>query len=373
MQPPLTNGLEFYFHRAMPVVALPSMRANLATVWLDVYAKGFTGCVTGAPDSPGWAQSIALRARDQFRAQCRNASWRIDDIVPSQYAGVGAGKRFCGWNYYLQLDKSLGQGRALRGSQDYGNCTSWMTREMVGTCLGIDVVHKAEPHRYTARPGTALVYGSRGWSSQGMALGTAMDAVHNIGIQLEAVYCGGKYDLRDENTDESYGNKWGGSGPPSCLKEEVSGDRMDYVGQVTGGLEAVKDLLYAGYAIGTGCTLTGKGPANPVCQGLQSIGGHAQACLGYDDTDECRSYLESLGRNIGDDCVMFMDQSWGPNWLQVSNWNAALWGEPSEGMWPITGKDFMKIYNQWGDVWAINNVLGFPLRDLPDWGSNLYL
>jgi hypothetical protein len=207
-----------------------------------------------------------------------------------------------------------------------------------------------------------------------MTLSIAMNTVHNKGIQLEIKYeCGGQvYDFRQERDDESYGNSWGGSGPPSCLLEEIKDDRMEYVGVVQNGLEACKDLLLAGYTIGTGSMLTGQGPANPVCSSLKSIGGHAQACLGYDDTDECRDYLASLGLNHQGDCVMFMDQSWG-NWLSLSRWNSQLWGSPSEGMWPIWGRDFMRIYNQWKDVWAINNVLGFPLRDLPDWGSWEYL
>lgn len=364
---PQTNSLEHYLG-----VSCDRMRGRTAQAWKMVYESGFQGCFVDAPGAPGWAAKLAQSARAKFHANCRHSGF-ADDFVSSEYQGAGAGKRMCGWNYYLQIDREWGEGRALRGSQDYGNCTAWMAREMVGVCYGIDIVARGELHRYYARPGTAVIYGSRGWSSQGMALSTAMETIHNDGIQLETLYCDNKYDLRNEQDDESYGNRWGRSGPPKCILEEIKGDRMDYVGQVSGGIDAVKDLLYAGYAIATGSTLTGRGPADPVCRGLKSIGGHAQACIGYDDTDECRDYLKSVGRDIGSDCVIFMDQSWGPNWISLSNWNEQLWGEAPEGVWPITGSDFLRIYNQWKDVWAINNVLGFPLRKLPDWGSSAYL
>jgi hypothetical protein len=94
---------------------------------------------------------------------------------------------------------------------------------------------------------------------------------------------------------------------------------------------------------------------------LQAIGGHAQAVLGYDDTDEFRSwYKQNTGQTLND-YVVIHDQSWG-NWNPISadKWPSHLWGAKPEGAWVVTGRDFMRLVSQWWDCYAFIDMGGFP-------------
>jgi hypothetical protein len=315
--------------------------------------------VEGEPD---YARQIARAADMEFRASCRNG-YRAEEVMSGPIVGSGKGKRSVLFQATMKVHP-----QTLAGSQDYGNCTSWMTREMTGTLMAIAHLLGTAQHPED-RPGTAVVYGSRGHSSQGMALSTAMSVIHNKGIQLEAAYCDGRYDLSTERADESAGNSWGRSGPPGCILEAIHNDRVDQVSAVRD-VDAAMDLLASGYPIGTGSTLTG-GSGDPICS-LKRIGGHAQACLGYDDTDEFRDwYKQATGKTLRE-AVFLMDQSWG-NWNSLSHYPEHLWGPACEGLWVVTRSDFGKIINDWGNAYAIADLVGFPLREIPDWGSSEYL
>ena len=136
-------------------------------------------------------------------------------------------------------------------------------------------------------------------------------------------------------------------------------------------MDAIMDLLYLGHFVGHGSNYTARSYGDPV-SGLTSIGGHAQALIGYDDTDEFRDYYkERTGKTLRE-AVFINAQSWG-DWNRVENWPEHLWGAKPQGAWVVTESSMSRIVRQWGDCYAISNVLGFPARNLPDWGSHEYL
>lgn len=327
------------------------------------YFGGFAGCFLDVESQPEWARVIATYERDRLRAeaQCETV---LESAIPGDVQGQGRGKRACAWNHYLQLDPV----KALRGSQDYGNCTSWALREIVGCEWGTDIGQRQEWQVYTERPGTAVPYGSRGHRGQGSALSTLVRVVHTKGIQVEAVYCDGRYDLRNEADDEAYGNQWGGSGPPRCILEEIANDRIEQFAYATDE-DAIIDVLAAGHFLFHGSTYTARN-VNSLISPLTSIGGHAQAVIGYDDTDETRDWIKQhTGTDLRGDWVAIHDQSWGRwNTFPDSHWPAHLWGQRPEGVWCIRGSDLVRIVRQWGECIAVSNVLGFPKRKL-DWGA----
>jgi hypothetical protein len=326
------------------------------------YESGFHGAFGTGGDVPEWCRVIATYERDKLIAETEG-SVQLEELLPTDVQGQGRGKRACHWNYYLETDPA----RALRGSQDYGNCTAWALREITGCELATDIKHRHESQQYTKRPGTAVTYGSRGHSGQGSALATLVRVIHQKGIQVEEVYCDGKYDLRNEVDDERYGNSWGRSGPPSCILNEIANDKIETWAYATDA-DACLDVLWAGHFMFHGSTLTANTNSGRLVSSLRSIGGHAQAWIGYDDTDEARDWVRQVdGTDLGNDWIAINDQSWGRwNTFPDSKWPTHLWGKRPEGVWCVRGSDQMKIVRQWKDCIAISNVKGFPRRDL-DW------
>jgi hypothetical protein len=264
---------------------------------------------------------------------------------------------------------------SLEGSQDYGNCVAWMERELTSVLTGMAVA-AGELKRFSVRHGTAYVYSMRGSMSQGMVVADAHDVVMTHGQSEEKDY-GGGIDLSTEDKDESSGNKWGRSGPPDALVKAVSGDTVQKAWLIeTLSKDVVCDVLWNRGVIATGSTRTAAGPCDPVCSGLDRIGGHAQAFLGYDDSDEFRdTYKKATGKTIGsDEFVVFMDQSWGSDWIKMSNWFTDLWGPRPEGMVAMLYRDFADLAgNRYGEAWGLTGVNGFVANNLPDWGSWTYL
>jgi hypothetical protein len=333
--------------------------------WPAAYQSGFHGAYL-RNQGPQWQQTIAQYEFERFidEAQCETD---ISAALPSSLQSQWKDQRAVHWNWYLELDPQ----RSLRGSQDYGNCTAWSLREIVGCEWATDIKARGEAQEYTRRPGTAVPYASRGHGGQGSALSTLVNVVHRKGVQVEQVYCDGKYDLSTESADEAAGNRrFGMNGPPTCILDEIAEDRIEQVSHVPDP-EAALDVLAAGHFCFHGSTLTGQSSGDPV-SGIRTIGGHAQAVIGYDDTDEFREwYREKTGRVLTE-AVVIHDQSWG-QWNQLTNWPEHLWGVKPQGAWVITLSSFSRIVDQWGDCYAISNVLGFPLLELPDWGSGEYL
>ncbi len=330
------------------------------------------GVYLDVPEHPEWARKIARWDHDVARRECR-CEWRIETAIPSRLQGIGEGKRALGFRLAMSISPSL-----FNGAQQFNNCAAWCQRANNGCAMTYDIAAKGELHAYEADPGTAVTYayrGSRG--NTGMTLDRCAWVGHNVGVQLRKRYLNGKYDLTTQQADELLGLRWGGSGPPQDLLDAIAGDKIEQIGEVRDE-QAVLDALYLGGSIMTGSTLTA-GNGDPVSP-LTRIGGHAQALVGYDDTDEFREwYRKATGKTLND-WVGIFDQSWYPNWIAVTNWPTELWGERPEGAFVLKGQDAMQLVRQSpsfsadsGGARVFNSVVGFPLRTLPDWGSKLYL
>lgn len=364
---PDSNSLESF---------VPGRRRHASGAFVDVvdvqeaYVNGFHGCFVDSDESPDWCRQIAKYARDEFRDAHGGNNWLAEQVMPSNLMGTGAGKRAINFAYIMKVMAS-----ALAGAQSMGNCVAWAERELSNTLVGMAIA-AGDMRRMDYRHGTALVYGSRGTMSQGMDLGTAAQIVSTIGQSEEKDY-GNGLDLSTQSLDENAGNKWGRGGPPQALKDAVKGDTIKktwYIQDLTADL--LKDALYNEGVINTGSTWTGKGPANPVCAGLKSIGGHSQACLGYDDTDEFRAwYQQTAGSAVpAGEFAVIMDQSWPPNWIALTNWPEHLWGPRPEGAWVLWFKHFVQLCGgRYGECQAQTGVNGFVPRRLPDWGTWSYL
>jgi len=324
--------------------------------------EGHSGVLCDHEDCPAWARRVARYDRDQFIAHAGVNRYRVESVFPSELAGTGEGKKSINHLHVLDYIPT-----AYDGNQDYNNCRSWSMKFSTMTVLGMDIA-SGDLHRSEFRHGTALVYGSRKSSSDsGMTMSRGCEIVTKTGQSEQKDY--GFVDLSSEKNDEAYGMNWGRSGPPAQLVEAVKGDVIERAYWVESPTAAImKDLFYNQSTLDTGSNLTGSGPGNPLV-GLRSIGGHAQAATGYDDTDECRARLNLPAG----ESVVFMQQSWPVNWITINGWPTDLWGPRPEGCWPITMTNFLKIARNWNDTWCIVGLRGFVARRLPDWGSQIYL
>lgn len=328
--------------------------------------NGLHGSFVDSEDAPEWVKRIARYDMDRLRGEC-HCQFRAEDAIANELRGQGKGKRAVHFQHAMNLDPTI-----YSGSQSYSNCTSWCTREIVGSCIAVDKVEKGELHSYETRPGTAGIYSNRGERADaGMSLAAGAEAVHIKGITLEKNYLAINIDLSTQKLDEDAGVKWGKTGVPTELHEVVKADLIETV-SIVQEEEAVLDILYGGHFIATGSTRTAAGDGDPVSK-VGPVGAHAQAMLGYDDTDEFREWYKQTTGNKLTDWVGIFDQSWGPNWITVTNWPEHLWGPRPEGAFVLKGQDAMKLITSWGEAIAMSSVVGFPLRQLPDWGSGQYL
>jgi len=318
----------------------------------EAYRRGLVGCFVDHDGAPEYARQVARYEHDLMMAECANAKalYQAPEI-----RGTGAGKRQCLWPHYLKLERG-----AMTGSQRYGNCTAWSGRCCVGNVIAADILAKGEAHEYPGRPGTAVAYSQRGHRGQGMAIATCGRVFEQIGIQIQTTYLDGRYDFTTQRLDEDWGNARGGRSVPSDLAEVLKPHRIKTVATVPGDADAIKDLLQNYYMIHVGSTKTAASSGDPISP-LRTPANHAEALIGYDDTDEIR---DRLGLRAGQ-WVTIWDQSWG-NWNRVTNWPDDLWGPKPDGAFVLLGDDAQWKIRQ-GSV-AYSDAVGFPARTLPDWG-----
>lgn len=334
-------------------------RTSIAQALCRAYERGFAGCFVDVEDAPDWARKIARQERDRFFLSVDKP--RLTDHGPP-IAGTGKGKRATHYNLALKLHR-----QCFTGAQEYGNCVAaslgWAGLNLLS---GVQILGMKKPFEFTDVYGTALVYATRRSPGAGMTLSTAARTSTQMGTQTRSLYCDGKYDLRKEDEDEYWGDRWGKTGgPPDDLVAETKRNLVTAVADMGGaGGEAVQDVVYNGGFVHTGSTLTAADNADPVSS-LRSIGGHAQTIIGYDDTDECRDwYKNKTGKALNDWFAIF-DQTWGPGWITMRNWPTHLWGEYPEGAFVLKGQDAMRLVRS--DAYAYSAVKGFGPADIQDW------
>jgi len=331
---PASNTLVNFLDLNTDVAATRGLRFAMGLMLKRAYDRGFVGCFC-QQEGPDWARKIEKYEADRFRRENGPHSCLLDQI--GDKLQDGSGKRSPPLGLAQRFDP-----RSLRGSQDFGNCTAFSLRELLNMLKALRIAIAKRVLRFGDAYGTATIYGGRGHGGQGMALSTAANIVSHWGANMRAVYLDGRYDFRNEDRDESYGNSWGSSGTPRDLLEACKAE-----GTVTkvGSLprldkKMLKDLLYSGVMIHHGGTLTWSRSGDPLCS-LTGVGLHAQGTLGCDDTDEARKHC-----NLPDDeFVVFGNQTWG-DYYSISRWLEEPWWQYVPGIAPHTATDALRIINQ---------------------------
>jgi len=294
----------------------------------SIYASGFVGCALDVPTQPDWARIEARTARAIYLADTPRLSLAQQT---GRAPGIGRGHRSLPYQHFTAIDRY-----ALTGAQNYGNCTAWSAAECAGIILARHAADPANDSRWIARPATAVIYAARGHRYDGMALATAIRSLATQGCALMRDYADQKIDLTDEDEDEYLGYKWGKTGPPRSLLAAIAGLKLFPAQPIEADADAVKDILYSGGAIHCGSTMTAGSWGDPISQ-LTTPANHAEALIGYDDSDEIRDRL----RLPPNQWVTIWDQSWG-DWNRVQNWPTDLWGTRPQGAFVLTGTDALR-------------------------------
>lgn len=315
---------------------------------------GQIGVYLDEPGQPAWARELARQGDAQFRAA---GGQRASRSFSNLFAGEGKGKRAVYWNYAMRFD---GDPLPVFGiKQITGNCVEASNGDVTVThLLGVAIFLLKKPYEWEG-PGSTLFYSRRGHCGQGMNLGTAASAHKEDGIAWRKQYCGGKYDFRDTLADQKFAMSNCRS-PKSNLTDLWAETQKTPVGQVAsfdGSWEQAIDILYVGGALHTGSTATASRNGDPVSSGA-GVGAHAQTCIGYDDTEEFRTwYKQQTGKTLTEPVFMF-DQTWGDQPYVQKNWPSHLWGKATPGMFVLPWSAARKLigstcYAYWPDLTGV--------------------
>lgn len=309
------------------------------------------GVYLDQPGQPQWARDAARDGEAQF---FEAGGERSAAAFPRSFLGEGAGKRAVYWNYALRFDGDPLPLFSIK--QITGNCVEASNGDVTLThLLGVSIFLLRQPYEFEG-PGSVLFYSRRGHCGKGMDLGIAARAHLEDGAAWRKVYLGGKYDLRDSIADQqlamthcrnpksTLADLW-----PECRKTPVGN-----VARFTGTAAEAMDILFAGGALHTGSTATASRNGDPVSSGA-NVGPHAQTCIGYDDTDEFRSwYRQTTGKQLSEPVFVF-DQTWGADPYIKKNWPAHLWGKATPGMFVLPWSAAKRLigstcYAYWPDL-----------------------
>ena len=139
------------------------------------YEQGWYGVFGDAEDCPTWMRQVAQHDRNVFIERVGDDRYQVESVWPTVLTGTGAGKKSLN---HLHIMRHIPE--AFSGTQDYGNCRAWSMRFCTQSVVGMDI-DAGDIHRADVKHGTALVYGSRQSSSQGMTMSRGCEVVTEIG------------------------------------------------------------------------------------------------------------------------------------------------------------------------------------------------
>jgi hypothetical protein len=288
-------------------------------------------------------------------------------ILPKEFRGQGKGKRACYWNYALRLDgkDGLPSGTRFGVSQITGNCVAASFGDVVVTHLiGVSYYLLEKPIN-PFQVGSTSWYMWRGHCGQGANLGTIGAAYTKYGIPIRKQYLD-KYDLRDTNTDQKFGMNNCRSQPDDFVNAVKSETRFGQVSEFNGTVDDAIDILFVGGALWCGGTTTWGSNGNPICS-RAGVGPHAQACIGYDDTDEMKKELKT------NETIFFFDQTWGgsPTSYIKSGWRSDWWGNATKGMGCLTWSGSRGLLHSATTYAILPDLSGVEPEDI-NWRNKVY-
>jgi len=334
-----------------------SVLLNTPQERLQAYDKGLIGAILDHEDSPLAVRRLAQYERDQFNDVCEVKNF--GDVFAGR-AGISKGKIFFSWQFY----NKYAPGKAMKGAQATGDCVSWAKRtstECTRTCESELDDAIDGPFEYIDHGATALVYRSRGHSSQGMSGDQAAKCVKENGVLFERKYLDGKYDFTEYKTYIKWAMQGNKSIPEDLLAETRKQRLLNYARIKSA--DELADSIASGHppdcCSGIACTSSSDEKGLSVLRGSWS---HDMAIVGVDDSKEIWPFR-----------VFIWDQSWGkwnkqvtpPLYQRIAQ---QLGIEMPEGYFILSEDHTMKAVKQDGTI-CCSQSSGFPISRLTDLGA----
>lgn len=298
---------------------------------LNLYKKGFQGAICDEED---------------VRKLLGELPMPLFGAAAFELSGSGKGKISLPFKSLQKFDPKFGPLEA----QTTGDCVSHATRNAIDISRSVEIDIKGESEEFVARGATEGIYQSRGHRGQGMSCSGAARYVTEIGgLLIRKDY--GDIDLSKYNGSVGANHRI----PNSVYKTEASKHPVKTASLVTT-IEEARDALANGYAISvcSGQGFSSRRDSNGIAS-AQGSWAHAMAWIGCDDSQTI--YKETL---------FLVQNSWGM-------WNAGpkRLDQPDGSFW-IRESVARRMLAGRGS-WVFSNVVGFPARDLPDYGTGDYL
>lgn len=296
------------------------------------YRQGFNGAI--------WLQH-------EFDHLMETLKYPLFGDASKKITNSGKGKLSLPYKSVYKFDKNPYNERQVTG-----DCVSHGTRSACDISRAVEIDIHNEKESWVARGATEAIYGSRGWSGEGMTGSKAAEFVSKIGGILVRQNYKGVVDLTKYNG--MLGAGWGGRGVPDAVLD-LANDHQIKTTSLVRTIEEARDALANGYGIavcsnyGFSSTRDKKGFAK-----VSGNWGHCMAWIGCDDT--------------GADTAFLVQNSWG-------KWNDGghpEWGKIPDGSFLIHSDVAAGMLSQNG-AYAFSNFDGFPVQKLPSYGFEDYL
>ena len=340
----------------------PMTEATAASVLSAMYSEssGFVGAFCSGDDrGPTWARRIANYDRDEFHYDSPQPFTKLSETPTDVIKpGAGEGQRSIVWRHALELWAAGGKVGPMPFSlyQDYGSCVDAECAERITAMLGWRAARPQYREKWYRSAGWYR-YANRGYCGDGWSGWGCANVALKVGYAFADVYPEADFSDDDRN-EQIVARQWCRSGIPKSLVDRTSRDNAHAPGSITdfdGGMQGLRDVLYAGGTIATGGTVT-SGGSKPFTPGR--VGPHMQGIGGYDDSDEYRSFLSGQGITLAkNDFALVFNQTWGGGWsgeCADRYWPTALWGPKPQGAWVCLAS------------WALRNFDGDMLAWMPD-------
>ena len=237
-------------------------------------------------------------------------------------------------------------------AQPYGNCVSRGSQHARATTNAVEIDIKGEFETYE-RPAWESTYRGRGHSGHGMNPATAARIDSEKGFLWRR-----DYPFANLSTQNAAWGR-GTSYPAAVLAEMKQHNVGKWVRPTTG--EQALDLFAAGYSCHSGQNVGFA--SRPNSQGYHPVSGrwnHDMATVGYD-----------ISRVIWPVDVVFVPNSWGDFNTQPSRWPETWPRIP--GMITVRLEDWVDWFIDSKSIFFYCDIKGVPAKNIPNWGSHLYL
>lgn len=262
-------------------------------------------------------------------------------------AGAGEGQLSLAFKSVVAYETAAGR-KPYDEAQTTGDCVSHAVRGAADQARANDPDIRTTED-WVDRTATEPLYGARGHGGQGASCSEIVGWANRTGgLMLRRRYEDLGLDLTQYNAD--IGIRWGSRGVPSSVTAVAAKHSVGTVSLVTSWQQA-RDCIASGYGL-VCCSSVGFNSSRD-SEGRLFPKGTWHHAMQWTATDDTRK----------GDCRFLVQNSWGWTWVSGTK----VHDQPEGSFW--IGQDVAQNMISHGGTYAVSNVVGFPKRELKDWGA----